>query len=117
MTEATAHGSPLNPALCTIYMSVMVTRSQQLDRERQEVKRHLHSGTVNRLFIPLTFIDGCNSLVRGNKKDMDRALQQAAQEVNDKVMDWKNHVPGDVNLNGENTTSIGKHRVEQPSSG
>ena len=66
------------------------------------------------------FIGDCNSVVRGNKEDMHRALQQAAQEFKlrwDKAKECKNRVHLEVNLNGENTPRIGKPRQEQPSSG
>ena len=77
-------------------------------------KRHNLRGnarqTPAKSFDSLQFIDDCNSIVHGNIKDMDRALQQAALEFKlkwDRSKHWKNL---GVNIDRKNTRSSGKRK-------
>ena len=79
MTGGTLQGSPLSQSLFTIYMSAMVRRVEELDEERQHRKLNAHNlrrrDRPLRSFQSLQFIDDCNSVVNGDVKDMDLALE------------------------------------------
>ena len=72
MNGGSPQGSPLSPVLFSICMSHVITEAQQqldiLDT-RQSRKQHK----------PLSFVDACNSVRVGNKKNMDRGLEEAGE--------------------------------------
>ena len=100
MTGGTPQGPPLSPSLFTIYMSAIIRRAQQLDRERDQNRishQALRSGpkVAGGSCRLLQFIDDCNPIVTGDPRDMDSALTEAAEEfklVWDHTKDWKSGI-------------------------
>ena len=95
MTEATPQGSPLRPALLTVYMSHMITQAQeQMDKIREE-KNVLRSKGRHDILIPLSFVYDCNSIRVGDKRSMDKCFEKAAEDWGvewDKEKEWKDAI-------------------------
>ena len=87
MVGGTPQGSPLSPALFTVYMSAMVWKAEKRLREAEEEGRHKmdtrgrsRGVREEKTFIPLSFIDDVNSVRKVNPDPMDEALESAAAE-------------------------------------
>ena len=69
MTEGTPQGSPLSPALFTIYMSQMITEAQNKIDKAMTDRTTTRSHGSKDVFIPLSFVDDCNSVRIGDKNE------------------------------------------------
>jgi len=76
MTGGTPQGSPLSPALFTIYMSSVVWDAERRLKERNHM---VTRQPIREKFWPLSFIDDINGVCVGSEKEIDRALQGAAE--------------------------------------
>jgi len=76
MTGGTPQGSPLSPALFTVYMSSVVWAAERRMRERTHMKLR---NPVRERYWPLSFIDDVNGVCIGSEKEVDKALQSAAE--------------------------------------
>jgi len=88
MTGGTPQGSPLSPALFTIYMSSVVWAAEKQLKERKHMT--LRNPKRERYW-PLSFIDDVNGVCVGSVKEVDAALQSAAEEAGirwDREKNW-----------------------------
>jgi len=89
MTGGTPQGSPLSPALFTVYMSSVVWEAER--RLADRAGRELRKDKVKRYW-PLSFIDDINGVCIGSEKEVDTALIAAGNEAGirwDKEKNWK----------------------------
>jgi len=90
MTGGTPQGSPLSPALFTIYMSKVVWEAEEILRQRKD-GRELRRGR-RESYWPLSFIDDVNGVRIGGEREMDEALAKAGEEAGikwDREKDWR----------------------------
>jgi len=89
MTGGTPQGSPLSPALFTVYMSSVVRDAEKLLHEQKGMKTRRGRRTS---YWPLSFIDDINGVRVGGEKEMDEALEIAGGRAGikwDRTKDWR----------------------------
>ena len=90
MTGGTPQGSPLSPALYTIYMSSVVWTAEEKLRTR--VGGRSLRGERRANYWPLSYIDDVNGVRIGGEREMDDALESAGQIAGvkwDREKNWR----------------------------
>jgi len=90
MTGGTPQGSPLSPALFTVYMSSVIWKAEETLASR--IGGRKLRGERRRSYWPLSFIDDVNGVRVGGEREMDEALAEAGREAGIKwgrEKDWR----------------------------
>ena len=90
MTGGTPQGSPLSPALFTVYMSSIVWEVEKKLKQNPGGRNLRKEREVN--YWPLSFIDDINGVRIGSERELDRAMEAAAKEAGvrwDREKNWK----------------------------
>ena len=83
-----------------VYMRHMITEAQEEMDDKQESRRNTRVKQQQTLLIPLSFVDDCNSIGIGSKRDLEKCSEQGAKEwalMWDKSTEWKDAIHLAVN--------------------